>query len=173
MIGVLVFTLGQGAASAQSPQDWTWDASARVFFGYNYQLRKFTDFAEWESQNWLMGTGERPLEGGTLRLSSMLSLEPFTLQEIGSPQVFQTGEVFRGAPLIDYQHPHDLLMGLGADYRRSAGRITYIAGVDLVGSPTLGPPVFMHRPSAADNPQARRGTRSLAALTDDSCRVRN
>ena len=27
-------------------------------------------------------------------------------------------------------------------------------GVDVVGSPTLGPPVYMHRPSAIENPQA-------------------
>jgi hypothetical protein len=155
------FAVLAAPVGAQTTDAWTWDASARVFFGYNYQLRKFTDFAAWESQNWLMGAGERPLEGGTLRLSSMLSLEPFTLEEIGSPQVFQTGEAFHGAPLIDYQHPHDLLMGLGADYRRAAGRVTYIAGVDLVGSPTLGPPVFMHRPSAADNPQAPLGHHHL------------
>ena len=47
----------------------------------------------------------------------MLSLEPWTLKDIGSPQAFQTGETFRRAPLIDYQHPHDLIMGLGAAYR--------------------------------------------------------
>ena len=35
----------------------------------------------------------------------MLSFEPFTLRDLGSSQVFQTGETFGGAPLIDYQHP--------------------------------------------------------------------
>ena len=49
----------------------------------------------------------------------MLSLEALTLRDIGSPQVFQTGETFGGrAPLIDYQHPHDLFMGLGAPVSR-------------------------------------------------------
>jgi hypothetical protein len=84
----------------------------------------------------------------------MFSFEPFTMQDIGSPQVFQTGEVFRGAPLIDYQHPHDLVMNLGAEYHHPLGRVTILAGADVVGSPTLGPAVFMHRPSAADIPQA-------------------
>ena len=42
----------------------------------------------------------------------MFSFEPFTLKEIGSPQVFQTGETFRNARLIDYQHPHDLFSEL-------------------------------------------------------------
>ena len=54
----------------------------------------------------------------------MFSLEPFTLRDIGSPQVFQTGETFNGAPLIDYQHPHDLIMNLGGEYSRAVGSTT-------------------------------------------------
>ena len=54
-----------------------------------------------------------------LNLVAMFSLEPFTLRDIGSPQVFQTGETFNGAPLIDYQHPHDLIMNLGGVYSRA------------------------------------------------------
>lgn len=142
------------AAQDPAPASWQWTADANVFFGFNYQRRKFTDFNAWESQNWLMGSGTRGVGGGTLRLQTMLSFEAFTLRDIGSPQVFQTGETFEGAPLIDYQHPHDLIMGLGADYRRTRGSVTLLAGVDVVGAPTLGPPVFMHRPSAAENPQA-------------------
>jgi hypothetical protein len=45
-------------------------------------------------------------------------------------------------------------MGLGAEYRRPISRVTLVAAVDLVGSPSLGPQAFMHRPSARDNPQA-------------------
>jgi hypothetical protein len=133
---------------------WARRLDSNAFFGFNYQRRKFRDFSAWESQNWLMGTLERPARGGALRLQSMLSLEPLTLRAIGSPQVFQTGETFRGAPLIDYQHPHDLFMGLGAEYRRPLARVTLLAAFDVVGSPSLGPAPFMHRPSARDNPQA-------------------
>ena len=137
-----------------SPSAWQWSTDGRIFFGFNYQRRKFTDFYSWESQNWFMGSGERNVHGGRLRLASMFSLEPFTLQDIGSPQVFQTGEMFRNAPIIDYQHPHDLVMGLGGEYRRPVGQVTLIVGADVVGSPTLGPVVFMHRPSAAEIPHA-------------------
>jgi hypothetical protein len=84
----------------------------------------------------------------------MASLEPFTLHDIGSAQVFQTGETFRGAPLIDYQHPHDLIMGLGTGYTVTTETFTYSFDASLVGSPALGPPAFMHRPSAYGNPQA-------------------
>jgi hypothetical protein len=93
----------------------------------------------------------------------MWSLEAFTLKDIGSPQVFQTGETYRGGALIDYQHPHDLIMGAGADLRVPAGRTSVLLGLDLVGSPALGPPVFMHRPSAALNPQSPLGHHHLDA----------
>jgi hypothetical protein len=141
-------------ATAQDRPEWNWNADANAFFGFNYQERKFTDFSAWESQNWIMAGAERRSSTDRVRASAMLSFEPFTLMDIGSPQAFQTGETFNNAPLIDYQHPHDLIMGLGADYQRTQGLITLLIGADLVGSPTLGPTPFMHRPSAIENPQA-------------------
>ncbi|HKC55780.1 MAG TPA: hypothetical protein VKC35_06630 [Vicinamibacterales bacterium] len=140
--------------AAPATPGWHGTADASVFFGFNDQERKFRDFQAWESQNWLMGDAVHPLARGTFHAIGMLSLEPFTLHRIGSPQVFQTGETFRSAPLKDFQHPHDLIMGLGADYTRTSGAVAWYAGADLVGSPTLGPPPFMHRPSAYGNPQA-------------------
>jgi hypothetical protein len=125
-----------------------------VFAGANYQYRKFTDFDAVESQNWVMLGGERAAGHGTLKLSSMLSFEPFTLKDIGSPQVFQTGETYQGAPLIDYQHPHDLFTNLGMGYTRPMSSYQLSLGAYIVGSPALGPEPFMHRPTATENPQA-------------------
>ena len=136
-----------------APPGWIWVKDANVFFGYNYQNRKFTDFSAWESQNWFMLSGERALGAGRLTVSGMASLEPFTLKKLGSAQVFQTGEAYHGAPLIDYQHPHDLLMELGAAWRMEQGALSAVVEADLVGPPTLGPTPFMHRASARDNPQ--------------------
>ena len=85
-------------------------------------------------------------------------------KDIGSPQAFQTGETFRRAPLIDYQHPHDLIMGLGATYRIPWRRMTWLLSGALVGSPVFGPMVFMHRASAADNPQAPLGHHYMDSL---------
>jgi hypothetical protein len=171
MVGALLIAAG---AHAQDPRDhqgmpnmpgmshaappdasgWRWMEDASVYFGFNDQERKFRDFHAWESQNWVMFDGAHRLAGGTFQFHDMHALEPFTMHALGSPQVFQTGETYRKAPLIDYQHPHDLFMGLGADYTRAMRRFTYIVGADAVGSPTLGPPAFMHRPSAYGNPQA-------------------
>ena len=85
----------------------------------------------------------------------MISLEPFTMRGIGSPQLFQTGESYQRRPLIDRQHPHDLFMELGATYRLTRPRrTTIILSADLVGPAALGPTPFMHRESARNNPQA-------------------
>lgn len=134
---------------------WHWGAEGQLFAGYNYQRREFTDFDAWESQNWLMTALSRTFSGGAnFSMMGMFSAEPFTLRDIGSPQVFQTGETFNGAPLIDYQHPHDLIMNLGAEFSRPFNATTVTIAAYAVGPAPLGPPVFMHRPSAIVNPQA-------------------
>jgi hypothetical protein len=142
------------ASSAQTASPWEWRLDGSAFFGINHQSREFKDFTTVESQNWFMGTGERPAGPGRINLFSMISLEPFTMQDIGSPQVFQTGETFDHLPLIDYQHPHDLISALGASYARPVRTWMLTATASVVGSPALGPTPFMHRPSAAENPQA-------------------
>lgn len=168
LVTMVVAMLGAGSARAQDPAmpghqhmvmegatpAWTWTTDGSIFFGYNYQQRTFTDFSAWESQNWFMLAGQRTLGPGTFSFDGMLSLEPFTVNTIGSPQVFQTGETYHGGPIIDRQHPHDLIMGLGAKYRIPRGRVTFLLGVDAVGAPALGPTPFMHRASARDDPEA-------------------
>jgi hypothetical protein len=133
---------------------WQWTVEGAAFGGYNYQWRKFTDFDEVESQNWLMTALQRSFGAHDLNLVAMFSLEPFTLRDLGSPQVFQTGETFNGAPLIDYQHPHDLIMNLGGEYSHGVGSATVSVAAYVVGPAPIGPTVFMHRPSAIENPQA-------------------
>jgi hypothetical protein len=166
--------------SAPATTDWSWTTDSNVIFGYNYQQRRFADFWAWESQNWIMASGARTLGAGRLSLMGMLSLEPWTIGRLvyamgdngnpqrvyafnadrerlplgGSPQTFQTGESYLGAPLINYQHPHDLFMEIGARYRLDRGRFKYTFEGDLVGSPALGPTAYMHRESARNNPQA-------------------
>ena len=143
------------AASAAGA--WTWRLDGNVFAGFNYQYRRYRDFNAIESQNWLMLTGSGAAGRGRLGVISMLSLEPLTMGGFGSPQVFQTGETYQNAPLIDSQHPHDAVMNLGARYERDAGHARLYGGAFLVGEATFGPAVFMHRPSAENNPQVPLG----------------
>jgi hypothetical protein len=71
---------------------------------------------KFESANWFMPAAVRRVGPGTLELRAMLSAEPFTFPPGGSPLLFQTGETYKGEPLIDRQHPHDLFMELSASY---------------------------------------------------------
>src|SRR5205809_7562747 len=105
--------------------------------------------------NWAMAMATRPLGSGQLQLRSMLSAEPWTIGRRGYPLLLQSGESYKGAPLHDRQHPHDLFMELAALYERPVARnlglSLYLAPV---GEPAVGPVAFPHRPSAADDPLA-------------------
>ena len=108
-----------------------------------------------ESQNWFMPMAYHKLGNGTLQLRGMFSAEPFTFPPGGSPLLFQTGETYKGQPLIDRQHPHDLFMELSAQYTLPLGeRGTWFTYFGYPGEPALGPVAFMHRASASENPSA-------------------
>lgn len=108
-----------------------------------------------ESSNWFMPMAYHKLGRGTVQLRSMFSFEPFTFPPGGSPLLFQTGETYKGQPLIDKQHPHDLFMELSAQYTHPLGdRGTWFTYFGYPGEPALGPVAFMHRMSAAENPSA-------------------
>lgn len=110
---------------------------------------------KFESANWVMPIAYRRIGPGTLQLRGMVSAEPFTFPPGGSPLLFQTGESYKGQPLIDRQHPHDLFMELSAQYTVPLGeRGTWFTYFGYPGEPALGPVAFMHRASAAENPSA-------------------
>ena len=108
------------------------------------------------SQSMLMMMGERTAGSGTLGVRSMLSLDPLLIGKHGYPLLFQTGETADGrTPLIDRQHPHDLFMELSASYSVPfAPQRAVFVYAGLPGEPALGPPTFMHRFSASENPEA-------------------
>jgi hypothetical protein len=107
------------------------------------------------SINWGMLMAMRRLAGGTLHLHGMASAEPLTIGARGYPLLLQSGETYRGQPLYDRQHPHDLFMELSALYERplsrTVGAMLYVAPV---GEPGIGPVAYMHRPSALNDPFA-------------------
>lgn len=110
---------------------------------------------KFESANWFMPMAFRKVGPGTLQLRGMFSFEPFTFPPGGSPLLFQTGETYKGQPIIDRQHPHDFFMELSAQYTVPLGeRATWFAYAGYPGEPALGPVAFMHRASASENPAA-------------------
>ena len=134
--------------------DWLLMFHYNAVVGVNSQggPRGVTKF---ESANWFMPMAFRKVGGGTLELRGMFSLEPFTFPPGGSPLLFQTGESYKGRPIVDAQHPHDLFMELSASYTLPLGdRATWFTYFGYPGEPALGPTAFMHRASASENPSA-------------------
>lgn len=109
-----------------------------------------------DAPNWFMGMAQRKLGSrGLLHLNAMLSLDRLTEGGAGYPLLFQSGESWKGVPLVDRQHPHDLFAALSAAYTYSLSpRSDLTLYVAYPGEPALGSVAFMHRPSALADPDA-------------------
>ena len=107
------------------------------------------------NQSMFMLAGRRSVGEDVVSIRAMASLEPLNGAR-GYPLLFQTGETANGHdPLIDRQHPHNLLMEVAGSYSKSLSPASsvFIYG-GPVGDPALGPPAYMHRASSQDNPDA-------------------
>src|SRR5580704_14280567 len=163
------YLMGQASGTSMNPESWPmpmlmpnpddWSlmfmASAFVVDTQESGPRGADKFY---SANWGMFAGSHELGKGTFMFQLMLSLDPATITERRYPELFQTGETAFGKPLVDAQHPHDFIMGLGVHYAHSLGEHTtlqlYYAPV---GDPALGPVAFPHRASASELPEAPLG----------------
>jgi Heavy metal binding domain len=112
-----------------------------------------------DAPNWFMGMYSHPLGDSTqIGARLMMSLDPLTEGGRGYPLLFQTGESWHDQPLHDRQHPHDLFdelsFSLSQKFDHDLSAYIYFG---YPGEPALGPPAFMHRPSAMDDPDAPIG----------------
>jgi hypothetical protein len=134
-----------------------WDTTLRgqVFLVYDDQEGP-RGALQWFSENWASEAATRQLGPGRLGLRAMVSLEPWTIGRDGYPLLLQTGETAGGSrALVDRQHSQDLLDELAATYSIDLGRASSLfAYLGLPGEPALGPPAYMYRFSAMDNPEA-------------------
>jgi hypothetical protein len=107
------------------------------------------------SSSMAMFMAQHPLEGGTLGLRGMLSLDP-AMGKHGYPLLLQTGETANGTErLIDHQHPHEFIMELSSSYSHPlTGESSAFVYAGYPGEPALGPPAYMHRFSSMDDPEA-------------------
>ncbi|WP_316797755.1 hypothetical protein [Pedobacter frigidisoli] len=111
---------------------------------------------KFDAPNWFMFMGQRKVgEKGLFHFSSMLSIDRLTEGGAGYPLLFQTGESWKGQPLVDRQHPHDLFSELSVAYTYSFSKKSDLTlYVGYPGEPALGSVAFMHRPSTLSNPDA-------------------
>lgn len=112
--------------------------------------------SRFDAPNMFMAMYSRPLSKRTqLGLRAMASIDPITQRGYGYPLLYQSGELYKGEPIHDRQHPHDFISELAAtfSYKIDEKRSVFVyAGP--VGEPALGPPMFMHRISGMNDPDA-------------------
>jgi len=111
-----------------------------------------------DAPNWFMFMGQRKVGmKGLFHFNTMFSLDAI-FGGNGYPLLFQTGESYKGKPLVDRQHPHDLFSELSIAYTQSFTKdIDAFIYFGYPGEPALGPVAFMHRPSSMNNPDAALG----------------
>jgi hypothetical protein len=102
-----------------------------------------------------MWMAKKETASGTVGVHVMASLDPIFNGVRGVPNLFQTGETAHGLPLVDRQHPHDLIAEVAGVFSRqlspSVRGFVYAAPI---GEPALGNTMFLHRPSGNENPEA-------------------
>jgi Heavy metal binding domain len=109
-----------------------------------------------DAPNWIMGMYSHPLgQSAQIGARLMMSLDPLTEGGRGYPLLFQTGESWHDQPLHDRQHPHDLFDELSVSFsQKFDSDLSAYFYFGYPGEPALGPPTFMHRLSAMDDPDA-------------------
>lgn len=145
--------------SMSHKKDWMFMMHGSLFLRYNNQdftnkgVRGDSDF---DAPNWFMLMGQRKVrQKGLFHFNVMLSLDPITQGKRGYPLLYQSGETYKGQPLVDRQHPHDFISELSVSYSHAFSKKTdAFVYVGYPGEPALGPVTFMHRPSALDNPNS-------------------
>jgi hypothetical protein len=144
-------------ASHMTVGDWNVMLHGLAFLQYDDQGTRRGD-KQFGSVNWGMIMGTHDLAGGRLGLRGMMSAEAATVGARGYPLLLQSGESYRGKPLYDRQHPHDLFMEIAAMYDHAIGdNLAVSLYVAPVGEPAIGPVAFPHRPSAQNDPLAPIG----------------
>jgi hypothetical protein len=156
----------EGSGTAWQPasvhgNEWMWMrggwmlmAHGEVFVDYNRQGGP-RGVGKAESVNFGMLMEQQKLGAGTILFREMFSAESLTSPHPGFPELFQTGETYRGKGLVDHQHPHNVFAELAALYTLP---ITEKVSWELYGGPSaepaLGPVTYIHRASAAELPMA-------------------
>jgi hypothetical protein len=112
----------------------------------------------------LMLGARRPLGKGAFGFRVMGSVEP-VMGRSGYPLLLQTGETADGTtPLLDRQHPHDVLMEAALTYSRPTTRgSSFFVYAAPVGEPAIGPP--------ASAPESNGGPRPIGHHWFDATRI--
>jgi hypothetical protein len=137
---------------------WELMAHGVIFADYNQQGGPRGGGAKAESVNVGMLMEQHKLGRGTILLRQMFSAESLTSPHPGFPELFQTGETYHAAPLVDHQHPHNVFAELSALYMLPLSpKVSWELYGGPSAEPALGPVTYIHRASAAELPLAPLG----------------
>ena len=136
---------------------WDFMIHGTIFLTYNEQGGPRGE-GKAESTNNAMFMEQHKLWRGTILFREMFSAESLTSPHPGFPELFQTGETYHGAPLVDHQHPHNVFAELAALYTLPISKkISWLLYGGPSAEPALGPTTYIHRESAAEDPAAPLG----------------
>jgi hypothetical protein len=145
---------GSGTWGARVFHRWMVMAHGVIFADYNQQGGPRGE-GKAESVNWGMLMEQHPLGRGTILFRQMFSAESLTSPHPGFPELFQTGETYHGAALVDHQHPHNVFAELSALYRLPLSeKVSWELYGGPSAEPALGPVTYIHRMSASELPLA-------------------
>ena len=115
--------------------------------------------SRFDAPSMFMAMYTKPIgEKSQVGLRAMMSLDPLIERGYGYPLLYQSGELYRGEPIHDRQHPHDFLSELAATFSHKLDdKNSFFVYAGLPGEPALGPPMYLHRPSGMNNPDAPIG----------------
>lgn len=139
--------------------NWNIMGHGALFFRQNFQNLN-NDYKrggrQFDVPGWVMVMAQRKVKNNGLFMArAMLTTDAISMGGSGYPLLFQSGEAYKGQPLVDRQHPHELISELGMGYTQ---RITPGFDISLYvgypGEPGVGPTAFMHRISSMNNPDA-------------------
>src|SRR5437762_6803854 len=121
------FLMGQASGTSMNPQSWPMPMLMTKFgswhtmfmangFIVDTQQSGSRGHDKFYAPNWFMASAEHSVGRGSFMFQFMGSLDPATATQRRYPELFQTGETAFGKPIVDGQHPHDLIMGSGFHY---------------------------------------------------------
>lgn len=115
--------------------------------------------SRFDAPSMFMAMYSRPIgERSQIGIRTMFSLDPIIERGYGYPLLYQSGELFHGEPIHDRQHPHDFISELAVTYSyKFDDKNSFFVYAGLPGEPALGPPMYLHRASGANNPDAPIG----------------
>lgn len=115
--------------------------------------------SRFDAPSMFMAMYSKPVgEKSQIGLRAMMSLDPIIERGYGYPLLYQSGELYRGEPIHDRQHPHDFISELAATFsHKFDDKNSFFIYAGLPGEPALGPPMYLHRPSGMNNPDAPIG----------------